>query len=248
MDMSMYMKQSQELGKEIKRAKKQQEEAARAEATQRKLDSVVFNARRMAEHYAPIWFQKEEKKVSTDIRAFFTEGVDGKPLLSYLDDGKIKVKFASFTQESLAKKSYGAYLLSLENPIGPEEAEKFAHVLIITIMAQVKLSKMIANQLHVENSISRFGCERLLNAEVGMSLEVQFLPIKVFAKKVGKETEPIELGKTEEVIGKETLVEVSILGYAKDGVAYITRTDWFDAEGLPPVFHFDLSRVYTPRA
>ena len=233
--------------KMIKQAIEEEKESSKEERLAKKISSITWTAKLVAQRRAPLWFQNEEAVVSKDITDFLQNGEDenGVKVREYLQDGRVSVFFGNYSPEkSIARKSYGGYLLSFER--GDEGKSPF--MLKVTLLANGKLSKLLSKRLGVEY-VSRHGTEALLNQEKSMLLELNFVDIEAFAKKVGK-AEPIELATTETIIGKCTPIEVKVVGFAKNGKAWFSRTDWYSGfeEESRPTEVFDLHKVFESQA
>ena len=227
----------------FKQAAEEEKEISKEERLAKKISSITWTAKLVAQKRAPLWIQNEEAIVSQDITDFLQNGesADGTKIRSYLETGRVSVFYGNYNPDkSLARKSYGGYLLSFER--GDEGNCPF--LLVMTVLANGKLSKLLSKRLGVEY-ISRHAAESLLNQEKSMKLELNFVDIEAFAKKVGK-GEPIELAKTETVIGKCTPIEVKVVGFAKNGKAWFSRTDWYAGfeENARPVEVFDLHKIF----
>ena len=241
--MNNTMKELVNNSKLIKQAKEEQQQVSREEKINRKISSITWTAKLVAQTRAPLWFQNEEAAVAQDITDFLQNGedADGIKIRSYLEEGRVSVFYGNYSPErSIVRKSYGGYLMSFER--GMEGKSPF--VLVITILANGKLSKLLAKRLGVEY-VSRHGTESLLVQEKAMKLELNFIDIEAFAKKVGN-AEPIELATTETQIGKSTMIEVKVVGFAKNGKAWFSRTDWYKGfdEDFQSTLVFDLHKTF----
>ena len=170
--------------KKIRQAVEEEKEFSKEERIAKKISSITWTAKLVAQKRAPMWFQNEESVVCKDIIDFLQNGEDanGVKVRGYLESGRVSVFFGNYSPEkSIARKSYGGYLLSFEH--GDEGKSPF--LLKVTLLANGKLSKLLSKRLGVEY-ISRHGTEALLNQEKGMKLELNFVEIEAFAKKVGK--------------------------------------------------------------
>ena len=232
----------------IKKAKEEEAAAIRDERIKKRIDSITWTAKLVAQSHAPEWIQKEEAMVTADIKDFLMNKKDsqGKLLKTYLEDGsKVTVFYGPYNPDAcLVRESYGAYLLSFERSL---EEGKAPYVLKITSLANGKLSKKLCSFLMVEH-LARPAVEAILNQEKGMKLQLNFVCIETFGKKVGKNTR-LELAKTEIVIGECTRFPVDVVGYAKDGKVWLSRTDWYEgSKDIPEqnTFDFNLRYVVTP--
>ena len=244
MNMQSIIKMSQNTKTTI--ASIQEQEALEAEKEkqerlERKIEAIAYKAKRLVEandSVAPAWMKKEAAQLEADIITFFKNG-EGQPLTDFLDEG-CGVFFGKNGMEAIAVKNFGTYVLSLENA---RTGSRYPKVLVINVRAQFKLASLLKGKLGIEN-VSLFGVNQMLEEEKFGKLPVEFVPVE----KIPEENEIIPLGKTTEIIGKDTPVEVHIVAAVVNDKALVTRTDWYDGCGqVPEKENFVFSLRYVGR-